>query len=317
MGNQTGAPGGPNQKPGQAGSRKDMMKNAGKGVMRRFAPAAVLLAGYEAFTGYNDVQQQVDAGEITSSEGTVAKSEVVGESLGGAGGALTGAAAGAAIGSVVPVVGTAIGGLIGGAIGWWAGSKAGSAVGETIGETIAGPDTIKDVEARIAELNSAIEEDSWSSVGWSADDEKEELAQLQKDLKLLKERKAEEEKKLKEAEGTPSNTDSTSVTDPEATGATTTDTTATDAQKKLEAEKEAAEKKAAEEAKKKEEEAKKKAEAEQVGSATETKKTPEEIMIALNNNIEELVGLTRLSNSLAQKHIGVSQGLSNDAYTVG
>ena len=40
-------------------------------------------------------------------------------------------------------------------------------------------------------------------------------------------------------------------------------------------------------------------------------------MLALNTNIEELVSLTRLSNSLSQKHIGVAQGMSNDAYTVG
>ena len=54
-----------------------------------------------------------------------------------------------------------------------------------------------------------------------------------------------------------------------------------------------------------------------IARASETKKTPEEIMLALNTNIEELVSLTRLSNSLAQNHIRVSQGLSNDAYTVG
>ena len=316
MGNSTGAPGGPNQKPGQSGSRKDVMKNAGKGVFRRFAPLALALSAYEGITGYNNVQDQVDAGEITSSEGTVAKTEVVGEAVGGGAGALTGAAAGAAIGSVVPIVGTAIGGLIGGAIGYWAGSKAGSAVGETIGEAIAGPDTIKEVEQRIEDLNKAITEDSFSSVGFSSKDEKAELAQLQKDLILLKQRQAEEEKKLLEAEGSPANPDSATTSDPEATSSTDTSTTATDAQKKLEAEKEAADKKAAEEAKKKEEEAKKKIQ-DDIASASETKKTPEEIMLALNTNIEELVSLTRLSNSLAQNHIRVSQGLSNDAYTVG
>ena len=61
----------------------------------------------------------------------------------------------------------------------------------------------------------------------------------------------------------------------------------------------------------------KKAKEDELSSVIETKKTPEEVMLALNTNIEELVSLTRLSNSLSQKHIGVAQGMSNDAYTVG
>ena len=71
-----------------------------------------------------------------------------------------------------------------------------------------------------------------------------------------------------------------------------------------------------EELKKKQDE-EKKAKEDELSSVIETKKTPEEVMLALNTNIEELVSLTRLSNSLSQKHIGVAQGMSNDAYTVG
>ena len=298
--------------------KKGLAKGAAKGILRRFGPIAALMSAYEGVTGYNEVQAQVDAGQITSSEGTVAKSEVVGESVGGGGGALVGAATGAAIGSVIPVVGTAVGGLIGGAIGWWAGSKAGSAIGETIGETIAGPDTIKEVEQRIADLNKAIEEDSFSSVGFSSKDEKAELEQLQKDLILLKQRQAEEEAKLKEAEGSPANPDKPANADPNSTtdGSSTTDasTTATNAQKSLEQQKEEADKKALEEAKKKEEELKKKTS--EVSSAIGAKKSPEEVMLALNTNIEELVSLTRMSNALTQKHIGITSGLTNDAFTV-
>jgi hypothetical protein len=41
-----------------------------------------------------------------------------------------------------------------------------------------------------------------------------------------------------------------------------------------------------------------------------------EIMKELNSSIQELVGLTRINNTLTQRHIGVTSGLTSDAFTV-
>jgi len=40
------------------------------------------------------------------------------------------------------------------------------------------------------------------------------------------------------------------------------------------------------------------------------------IMKELNSSIQELVGLTRINNTLTQRHIGVTSGLTNDAFAV-
>ena len=287
-----------------------------KGVARRFGPLAVLMSAYEGYTGVSEANQKAEAGEITGNEATVEKSEAIGSAVGGGGGALAGAAAGAAIGSVVPIVGTAIGGLIGGAIGYWAGSKGGEAAGEAIGEAIAGEDTIKDLEAQIAEEQARIdrsmsgENEYWGRESKGIEKSQAKIEQLKRDLDLVKKRA--------EAEGVPVDESNNSIKDAEGTGSTTSSTSATDAQKKLEAEKDKeTEAKKKEEEKNQKQEEEKKAKEDELSKATGTKKTPEEVMLALNTNIEELVSLTRLSNSLSQKHIGVAQGMSNDAYTVG
>lgn len=46
-----------------------------------------------------------------------------------------------------------------------------------------------------------------------------------------------------------------------------------------------------------------------------TLSTPEQLA-ELNNSIQELINLQRMSNSLTQKHIGVTSGLTNDAFSV-
>ena len=292
-----------------------------KGVARRFLPLAVLMSAYEGYTGAAAADERAEAGEITGNEATVEKSEAIGGAVGGGAGALTGAAAGAAMGSVVPIVGTAIGGLIGGAIGYWAGSKGGEMAGEAIGDAIAGEDTIKDLEAQITEEQARIgrsEAGENEYLGFESSGikkSKAKIEQLKRDLELVKKRTAE----LKEAEGAAAEEENNIATEAEAGTSNTPSTDATDAQKKLEAEKEKEKNdaiKKQEEEKKKQEEEKKKAN-DELSKATETKKTPEEVMLALNTNIEELVSLTRLSNSLAQKHIGVTTGMGNDAYTVG
>lgn len=326
-----------NRRPGTAGraatgGKLQTAGNAGKSVLRRFAPVAVALSAFEGYQGYSAANDRMEAGEITSNEATVEKSEAVGSAVGGGGGALAGAAAGAAIGSVVPIVGTAIGGLIGGAIGYWAGSKGGEMAGEAIGDAIAGEDTVKDLEAQIAEEQARIdrskagENEYWGSEASGIEDSQEKIEQMRKDLELVRKRTEElkaQEKAAAEAAataaGVPADATSNLATEAEAGASSSTSTTATDAQKKLEADKEAADKKVLEEKKKQEEYQKKVDEAKKLaepGSAAQTKKTPEEVMIALNNNIEELVGLTRMSNALSQKHIGVTSGLTNDAFTV-
>ena len=313
------------------GGKLQTAGNAGKSVLRRFAPVAVALSAFEGYQGYSAANDRMEAGEITSNEATVEKSEAVGSAVGGGGGALAGAAAGAAIGSVVPIVGTAIGGLIGGAIGYWAGSKGGEMIGEQIGSVIAGEDTVKDLEAQIAKEQARIdrskagENEYWGSEASGIEDSQEKIEQMRKDLALVQQRteelKAQEKAAAEaaaEAAGVPADATSNLATEAEAGASSSTSTTATNAQKSLEQQKEEADKKVLEE-KKKQEEAKKKAEEQKTSNAsgaTAVKKTPEEVMIALNNNIEELVGLTRMSNALSQKHIGVTSGLTNDAFTV-
>lgn len=111
------------------------------GVSRFAGPVAGAVAvgagALHAYEGYQNVEKQVAEGKLTKEQGTVKKSEAVGEgagqAVGGAGGAWAGAAAGAAIGSVIPVVGTAIGGLLGAALGGWLGSKGGEVVGKAAG----------------------------------------------------------------------------------------------------------------------------------------------------------------------------------------
>jgi len=287
-----------------------------KGVARRFGPLAVLMSAYEGYTGVSEANQKAEAGEITGNEATVDKSEAIAGAVGGGGGALAGAAAGAALGSVVPIVGTAIGGLVGGAIGYWAGSKGGEMAGEAIGEAIAGEDTIKDLEAQIAEEQARIdrsmsgENEYFGRESKGIENSKEKIEQLKRDLALVKKRA--------EAEGVPVDSSSTDIKDAEGTAGTTNKTDVNNEQKKLEAEKEKeteAKKKEEEKNKKQEEEKKKKDD--ELSKANQTKKTPEEVMLALNTNIEELVGLTRLSNSLAQNQLRAVRGMTNDAYTVG
>ena len=326
-----GGPGG-NKKPGSSGAgTKNTMKNAGKGILKRFAPLAVLMSAYEGYQGWSAADEKLEAGEITSNEATVEKSEAVGSAVGGGGGALAGAAAGAAIGSVVPIVGTAIGGLIGGAIGYWAGSKGGEMIGEQIGSVIAGEDTVKDLEAQIAEEQARIdrsmagENEYWGSEASGIEDSQAKIEQMRKDLELVRKRTEELKAQEKaaadaaaEAAGVPAEATSAAATEADAAAGSTTSTTATNAQKSLEQQKEEADKKAAEEAQKAKEEAAKKLEEATGGSVdgASVQKSPEEVMLALNNNIEELVNLTRMSNALTQKHIGVTTGLTNDAFSV-
>ena len=101
-------------------------KNAGK----LGAIGGVAMGAYDAYSGWNNANEQQQAGLITEDEADIKKTSAVTGGVGGAAGAWGGAATGAAIGSVVPVVGTAIGGLVGGTLGYMGGSALGEKVGE-------------------------------------------------------------------------------------------------------------------------------------------------------------------------------------------
>jgi len=114
---------------------------------------AVGAEAYGGYTEYQDIDAQKESGEITESEATVQKSEVVGETagriagglagatVGGKAGAAAGAAIGAVFGGVGAIPGAFIGGLIGSTIGYFAGAEiagaGGSMLGEAIGEELA------------------------------------------------------------------------------------------------------------------------------------------------------------------------------------
>ena len=288
---------------GTGGAVKGTAKAVGKQALRGVPVLGTVLGvGMSVMDGvsdYNAADTKLKAGEITQNQATTEKSQAVGEAAGGAGGALAGALKGAALGAAGGPIGAAVGGVLGAAVGYWAGSAAGKKLGTVVGDTLGGPDTIKDLEDKATKLNAAIADNSFSSVGFSAKDEKKELAAIQKQSETLKARQS-------TGTGTP---------------ASTANATAQDAQKQLEAKAEADRQKAEADKQKKEadkkaaEEAKKKAEAAKA-STTQTKKTPEEVMMALNTHMEELVRLTNMTNMLMNRQIGATTGLSSDSFIV-
>jgi len=106
----------------------------GKHAGKLGAIGGIAMGTYDAYTGWNQANEDIASGKITEDEGDVKKGEAVGGGVGGAAGAWGGAAAGAAIGSVVPIVGTAVGGIVGGALGYMGGSAIGSKVGGALTE---------------------------------------------------------------------------------------------------------------------------------------------------------------------------------------
>jgi len=290
-------------KPGMMGKLSSwggkLLRVAGKAA----APVAVGMSLYDGYSRYSDADEKLASGEITQNQATVEKTKAVTSTTGGLTGMATGAMAGAAIGSAVPIVGTAIGGLIGGAIGWWAGSKAGDAVGEVIGEKLSGPDTIRDLEAKAEKLQQAIADNSFSSVGWSAEDEKQELAQIQQQLMAARQQASQQmiadgtvteqevqdfQTKVAEVNGgggySQGNITTASNTLPDA--AKTEEELATGVPMTEEA---------------------------QMAAATNVEKDP---ILELNSSIQELVALARMNNKLQQQHINVTGGLSQDAFVV-
>jgi putative chitinase len=118
-------------------------------ALRMAGPAAAAISVgadmYGAYEGYKDTEADVKAGRITKAEGTVKKSEAVGEGAGSAAGGAIGAVLGGMGGSIIPVLGTAIGS----AAGAWIGSKAGGWLGKMAGGVVGTDISNKDaVEAK-------------------------------------------------------------------------------------------------------------------------------------------------------------------------
>lgn len=131
--------------PGGKVGKFSKLARMGKAAVGRVPLIGAAVTAGMGVMEYNDVNKQLEAGEITQKEATVKKSETVGST----GGVMAGMAAGAAIGSVVPVVGTIIGGALGAALGGWLGSKGGKAVGEAMAKETKGEKvnaTIKNLE---------------------------------------------------------------------------------------------------------------------------------------------------------------------------
>ena len=307
-------------KPGQPGAAGPggAMKGAAKTVMKRAGPLGLLYGLYEGYQSMNQIDQDLEAGSITSNEASVDKAEVTGGVVGGTGGAMAGAAAGAAIGSVVPVVGTLIGGVIGGAVGYWAGSSAGEAIGEQIGEALVGPEDIAAIEAKIAAEEERIKRSEagvneyWGRESKGREESQKQIEQYKKDLELINKRnaeiKAEEAKAEEKKNEVPGNPEEK-----------TTDTN--DAQKTLE-QKAEEEKKKAEAEKKKAEEEKKKKETEGTTnpdgtpmSSNTTQKTPDQLLSELNTSMNQLVQLATTQTVLAKKQLGVSGEAVGDLYS--
>jgi len=306
------------QKPKPGATGGGGMKGAAKGIMKRAGPLGLLYGLYEGYQSMNQIDQDLEAGNITSNEASVDKAEVTGGVVGGTGGAMAGAAAGAALGSVVPVVGTLIGCVIGGAVGYWAGSSAGEAIGEQIGEALVGPEDIAAIEAKIKAEEERIKRSEagvneyWGRESKGREESQKQIEQYKKDLELINKRnaeiKAEEAKAEEKKNEVPGNPEEK-----------TTDTN--DAQKTLE-QKAEEEKKKAEAEKKKAEEEQKKKDAEGTTnpdgtpmSSNTTQKTPDQLLGELNTSMNQLVQLATTQTMLAKKQLGVSGEAVGDLYS--
>jgi hypothetical protein len=296
------------------------MKGAAKSMMKRAGPLGLLYGLYEGYNDYSQVEADLEAGNITSGEATVEKSGVVGSVTGGTAGAMTGAAAGAAIGSVVPIVGTLIGGVIGGAVGYWAGSSAGEAIGETIGEALVGPETVSDIQAKIAAEEERIKRSEegvneyWGRESKGREESLAQIEQYKKDLALIEENnRIVEEKKKAEAAA-----NSEVVVTPENPTTTTAEEQKT-LELKAEEERKAKEaelkKKQIEQEKKKLEEEKKLNPDGTPISSNTTQKTPDQLLADLNTSMNQLVQLATTQTMLAKKQLGVSGEAVGDLYS--
>jgi|MDTC01.1.fsa_nt_gb hypothetical protein len=316
-----GPGGGAPLKPGTPGAAGPggAVKGAAKNMMKRAGPLGLLYGLYEGYSDYSQVEADLDAGNITSGEATVEKSGVVGSVTGGTGGAMAGAAAGAAIGSVVPVVGTLIGGVIGGAFGYWAGSSAGEAIGETIGEALVGPETVSDIQAKIAAEEERIKRSEegvneyWGRESKGREESLAQIEQYKKDLALIDENnRIVEEKKRKEAEA-----NGEVVVSPE-----NPTTTTAEEQKALELKAEEERKAKEAELKKKQiEQEKKKLEEEKKlnpdgtpMSSNTVHKTPDQLLADLNTSMNQLVQIATTQTMIAKKQLGVSGEQIGDLY---
>jgi hypothetical protein len=94
---------------------------------------SVGMAGYNAYSDFQDIDQQVAEGKMAEDAAKKAKVVAGSEASGTAAGGIGGSIAGASIGTMIfPGVGTVIGAAVGGAIGAWGGGAAAGAVAESL-----------------------------------------------------------------------------------------------------------------------------------------------------------------------------------------
>lgn len=129
----------PRRKTTKLGRVGDFLKKAGpsaKTAGRLVKGTALLnvgMAGYNAYSEFQDIDQQVAEGKMAKEEAKKAKTVATTKATGTATGAVAAAAAGAALGTLIfPGVGTVIGGVVGGVLGSMAGEAAGEAVGKVM-----------------------------------------------------------------------------------------------------------------------------------------------------------------------------------------
>jgi hypothetical protein len=120
-----------------AGKFGKFATGASKAIKIGGAATALAAGAYEGYQGYSAAEDEVKAGKITKTQGTVKKSEAVGEGAGSAVGGTAGAILGGTLGSVVPVLGTAIGAAVGGYLGSQAGGWLGKMGGGLVGNNLA------------------------------------------------------------------------------------------------------------------------------------------------------------------------------------
>ena len=127
------------------------LKAAGKALGRLGGPAAAIVGGYEAVTGYNEAGDEEKAGKITHAEANKKRGGAVGEGTGSAAGGIAGGIAGAKAGAllgtaIAPGVGTVVGGILGALVMGVGGSLLGGAAGKKAGEVTGEALTSKDKE---------------------------------------------------------------------------------------------------------------------------------------------------------------------------
>lgn len=156
--------------PAAGGMARGALRTAGRVAGAAATPLAVGLGAYDAYTGVQEANRALEAGEITEREATIQKSEAVGGAAGGTAGVIAGGAKGAALGAaagsaffgVGAVPGAIVGGLVGSAAGFfggsWVGKKVSGAVAGAVTDEPKNPSDVN-LEEYVKKQNSSVDLD--------------------------------------------------------------------------------------------------------------------------------------------------------------